>query len=293
MMELWFILTVGSAVFAGVSFFFQKVVAERGYDAVLVNMYGALLSAIILAVVTLTFADFSGWSWYLILLVTLSGGLYALNGFMRVEALRCIDTAIYLPLYKTFGPMVAIILGVVIFEERFTTFEWLGLLVSLLVPLLLISRVEKLRQRNLVRGLWWLLITAVLSAFISMVDKLGAVTFANILLFATLADFAGALAGMLMYGYRKGLRHFKREIVEETSSALLLLAVAAGTVQAASYGMVIFAYALGGPFGIVYTVHSLYILIPIVLAAIVYHEHWNVRKVLAIMLSIAALWLLQ
>ena len=55
----------------------------------------------------------------------------------------------------------------------------------------------------------------------------------------------------------------------------------------------VYAYSLGGSLGIVYTINSLYILIPITLSIMFYNEHWNLRKVTAIALSIAALWLLK
>lgn len=292
-MELWFLFTLIATGAAGFHFFFQKVVAERGYDAALANMYGALLSALILAIATWMLADFQHLTWYLVGLVVVSGGLFALNAVMRVEALRCIDTAIYLPLYKTLGPMIAIVIGVIFFNERFSSIEWFGLGLSLLVPLLLISRVEKLRQKNLMRGLFWLVITAFVSSLYAAVDKLAADTVLNVLLYATLADLAGALTSMMLYTYRKGVRHVKREVKSETTRPLLLIALASGITQALGYSMIIFAYVYGGALGIVYTIHSLYILIPIVLAAIIYHEHWNLRKALAVVLSIAALFFLH
>jgi uncharacterized membrane protein len=56
--------------------------------------------------------------------------------------------------------------------------------------------------------------------------------------------------------------------------------------------LTLLAFIYGGPLGIVYTINSLYILLPIILAIIFYGEHWNVRKAVAIILSVLALALL-
>ena len=48
-----------------------------------------------------------------------------------------------------------------------------------------------------------------------------------------------------------------------------------------------------GSLGVVYAIQSLYILIPIILSIVIYKEHWNVRKIFAIILSLAALAFLR
>jgi len=65
-----------------------------------------------------------------------------------------------------------------------------------------------------------------------------------------------------------------------------------GILQSCSFLFIMLAFA-EGTLSIVYTVQSLYILIPIILSIIIYKEHWNARKVVAIILSIAALALLK
>jgi uncharacterized membrane protein len=49
------------------------------------------------------------------------------------------------------------------------------------------------------------------------------------------------------------------------------------------------AYALGGSLSMVQTILSFYVLITIVLSIVIYHEHWDVQKALAIVLSVVAL----
>jgi len=53
--------------------------------------------------------------------------------------------------------------------------------------------------------------------------------------------------------------------------------------------LILFAYGSGGTLGLVQTIHSLYIIIPIILAIIFYNEHWNMPKAVAVLMSIVAL----
>lgn len=59
-----------------------------------------------------------------------------------------------------------------------------------------------------------------------------------------------------------------------------------------SLGLILFAYTIGGGLAVVHTILSLYIIITIVLSIIFYNEHWNLQKIAAVTLSIAALGLL-
>jgi uncharacterized membrane protein len=52
---------------------------------------------------------------------------------------------------------------------------------------------------------------------------------------------------------------------------------------------IFYAYGNGGTLGVVQTINSMYILIPIVLAIYFYKEHWNAQKMLAVVLSVVAL----
>ena len=51
----------------------------------------------------------------------------------------------------------------------------------------------------------------------------------------------------------------------------------------------LFAFSVGGTLAVVQTIHSMYILIPIVLAIIFYNEYWNLQKAAAIVLSVVSL----
>lgn len=290
-MEIWFLLAVASAVTGGVGAFTHKVAAARNANIAVLNTYSSVISATILFFCTWYFAGFS-YFWTLSTLVAFIGAFtYLFTLILKVESLKEIDSAIFFPLYKVSGPLITIILGIVLFNESFSKMEWFGLILSLLVPLMLINRSENLRQKNLLRGLYILFTASIIGAVSITFFKYGTDISQNVWLYLLVSDVFLAFSSILVL-----LRKYKSKTVKyiqsETSLESIKLFSVMGLAQFGGAATMIFAFAGGGALGIVYTINSLYILIPIVLSIIFYNEHWNLRKAIAIFLSIAALALL-
>ncbi len=159
-MELWLYLALASAVFGGVNAFTFKIAATKNANFNVLNIYASTLSASLLALCTLYFSNFD-YFWTLATVVAaLGAAMYLLTAVYKVEALKVIDSGIFFPLYKVAGPTFAIVVGLIIFGESFSTKEWAGLLLSLFIPLLLITKSEKSRQKDLRRGVQYVLVAA-------------------------------------------------------------------------------------------------------------------------------------
>jgi len=291
-MEIWFVLAVVSAVAGGSFIFTTKVAAERDYDVVLLSTVSLFVAGVGFLILTTLFSDFSGMNMYVLTMVAVNAAFYFWVGVLRHNSLRCIDTAIYYPIYKTLTPIIAIGAGIYLFHEQFTSTEWIGLILSLLVPLLLISNAEKTRQKNLYKGLRLLGVAAVFAAISAIAVKEGTNATDNILFYATLNDFGVFFTGVLTLFYANGKKPIRKRLESLKQSDFAWLLFWMSLTQIVSFGALIYAFD-NGPLGIVYTIQSLYILIPIILSIIYYNEHWNVRKVIAIILSVAALALLK
>jgi drug/metabolite transporter (DMT)-like permease len=217
------------------------------------------------------------------------GFLAAIAGVMKIYALRYIDSTIYFPLFKLLAPAIAIAAGVTLFGEEFSTIEWVGMLIGLLVPLMLITKSENGRQNNLLLGLLFVLITGVLSAVVAIMNNYavdsGMPIFVT-LLFTVLGIFCGSLS---LFCYKQGITGIIQTVAEHFNYTLLLITALRSLLIAISVGLSFYAYTVGGTLAVVQTIHSMYILIPIVLAIIFYNEHWNWQKALAIMLSVVSL----
>ena len=291
-MEPWFWAAIGAAILAGVSNFYFKTAAAKGFHAETFSFYGSIVTLILIGSAYLVFPAPLFTNPVVAIAVFLGGFLAAISVIMKVYALRYIDTTIDFPLFKLLAPAVAIVLGVTVFAEQFSTAEWIGLILGLSVPLLLINKIESQRQNNLVLGLLFVLVTGIISAFSAAINKFG--IDAGLAIVVTFAYMAlGLLAGNLFtIAWKDGVFN----VIDRIRSASSLGLVKAGTLRSVlitvSVGLTLYGYWLGGPLAIMQTIHSMYILIPIVLAIIFYNEHWNLQKAAAILLSVASLVLL-
>jgi uncharacterized membrane protein len=291
-METWFIYAVASAIFAGLHTFTQKIAVERGYSSALVNAYSTAISATLALGVIMLFYNFNG-SWKIgIALGVISGLMHMLGSVARMDSLKYIDTAIFFPLYKTAGPMFAVLLGLLIFGEAFTAREWLGIILGITVPLLLLHKSEDDRQKNLKFGLLLMLVSAMFTATSAGIAKYGVSVFETIFLFVAVSHIFGAISGWLVHVWQKKSRMYHDAKHKPMDARVILLSTLSGITQFAGFSAMMFAF-LDGSLAVVYTINSFYILIPIVLSIIIYKEHWNMRKALAIALSIAALGFLR
>jgi len=291
-MELWFVASVVGAALSGISNFTFKQAAVRGYNSELFSMYAGATSVVLVSLFLLAFPQLiTNIPWWAVL-VFLVGMLSAVSGILKVYALRYIDATIYFPLFKLLAPLLAIIAGVTLLGERFTTWEWFGMAVGLLVPLMLITKAEDNRQNNLVLGLVLVVVTGAISALAATVAKfaIDASMAATVALWYTVL---GILVGsILSIAYKTGVPKMIDLAKSESSWGLVRSAMTRSIFIATSVGLMFYAFSAGGTLAVVQTIHSMYILIPIVLAIIFYNEHWNVQKVLAIVLSVASLALL-
>lgn len=291
-METWFIFAVISIFVGGAESFTHKITAERGHDFVVLSLFASSLSIITLFTIVMLFAEIGDFSWTTLGVAALAGIIVLLATTLKVEALKSIDTAIFFPIYKVSAPLFTIVLGMIFFQEVFSVYEWIGLILSMIVPLMLVTKAEDKRQKNLKRGLLLLLIGSVATAITTALHKHGVNITPNIWYFMLLVEvFVLSSAVVAINTQHRGqvITKLKKEVTGESLGLSVLLSIWHVSVV----GLLLLAFANGGPLAIVYTINSLYILVPIVLSIIFYNEHWNARKIVAIVLSLTALGFLK
>ncbi len=293
-MELWFIYAVASALFAGLFTFLQKIAVERGYSPALMNSYSNAISSILALAVILLFFGFGG-AWKLGLLLGFFVGLtHTIGAIFRMDALKYIDTAIFFPIYKTIAPVFILLVGMLAFGEDFTTLEWIGIALGITVPLLLLHKKENSRQKNLKKGILLLLFATLFSVARSGMSKYGVDIFETVFLFMAVFQGFSAILGFGIYKLQKNGIKYIGEVTkhEVMNKQILIISFISGVAE--FFASATFLLALkGGLLGVVFTINSLYIVIPIILSIIIYKEHWNAFKVVAIVLSIVALAFLK
>ncbi len=292
-MELWFLFAIAGMLFSGLSNFIFKLAAKNNFDSEAFSLYGGVTSIILLTPVVLLFDTFYLEQPVAAGIIFVASIVAAFIGVWKVYALRFIDTTIYFPLFKLLSPLIAIMIGVSFFAESFSGKEWIGLGLGLVVPLLLINRAESQRQNNLLYGLMLVGLTGALSASVAAAHKWATDLSPNALTLTLAAGFGIVVGSWLALILKRGVVAGTQHIVQvENKRQLLIWATARSVVVSASVALVLYAYSAGGSLAVVHTIHSMYILIPIVLAIIFYNEHWNWQKATAIVLSVASLALL-
>jgi len=291
-MEIWFISAVLGAIFAGFSNFFFKVAASRGYNAEVFSLYGGL-SGTILTGSIIFFIDTSLFNFnFFTGIVLLTGMVASLANIIKVYALRHIDSTIFFPLFKLLSPALAIIFGIIWFSESFSALEWTGMIIGLIVPLLLITKVENRRQNDLKAGLILVVIISLISAVAAAMNKFAIDSDVYVMSGLFYTSFGVFLGTIITIIHKKGIGSLIKHVHDDTSFELLFYTSLRSTLTNLSFGLTLYAFSQNGTLGIVQTVHSMYILIPIVLSIIFYKEHWNLQKAIAIVLSVLSLTLL-
>ncbi len=287
-MENWIIYAILSAVAAWGYNFALKMIAERHYDTSLVTCYDYLFGSLIAGL----------WLWWYMQSNTISQeeliytSLFALGNvfffstsiFTRVESMRHIDTVIFFPLYKTFGPIMVTAVSLFFFKEVLTFKEVLGIIAGITVPLLLLTKSENRIQKNLLLGVILVVVTALLTTVSTAAAKQVMVKSFSVELFVFLSFVFGIIFTFISYYFHS--RHSHKKYV---NTWIWKFSVIVGIIHVFSF--IFFAQALVGNLAIVFTINSFSLLIPIILSIIFYWEHFNLKKWLVIALSVISILL--
>lgn len=288
MTQTIFLWTIAATVLAGIQLFVQKVIAHEGRDAALSGLMMYAISGALAAAVLLSLRQWPQ-EWIVISLFGLAAGtMHSIGNYIRIEGLKYIDTVLFFPINKVLGPLAVVIGGVWFFGDQLTLQYYIGIALSLAVPLLLLSASEHRRQNNLSLGFVFVVISTLLTSFSMLVTKEGLSHDSQIWLVLSMSQIAGTACSLGIFIKRNGL-HAKSIVAINRRDVLLgLLMGVLGFLST----ITLFHAVQGGLVSLVYVIHAHYILIPIVLSVLIYGEHINLRKTAAIVVSLLAIGLL-
>lgn len=273
-------------LFAGIFSFLLKVGAERTHAS---GVFNAVVSASSLSV-----ASFAFWwsgesiSAYVALLALINGVLFVFGSVARSDSLGFIDATLFFPIYKIVGPSLVLVASMAFFGERLSLLQSVGFGLALSVSLLLMDKKEGGRQRNLIRGVSLAVASALLISAAQVFAKVAMNAGGSAYGFATIPYAMMVLSVALPMAYT----HRSEASRVSGWRDMVGLGFVAGIFQVLGFITLLYAFR-SGPVGTVYAINSVYILIPIVLSIWYYGEHWNVRKIFAVALSIGAVVLLR
>lgn len=280
-----FLWTLAATILAGIQMFTAKIIAHGGRSSAYNGIYTYGVSGLMALVALVVWGSYPDAWLVLLVLAVISGAMHAFGQIIRIDALRYIDATIYFPLNKILGPIVVVAGGVFVFHETLTVANMIGICLSLCVPLLLLSNAEQGRQTNLKKGLIFLVVSTGLASSSMLLTKAGADIDTALLFFMSLSQLGGAVFSVYMY--RREVQ--KGDYTPNTHD--VLVGLASGTLAFVSFYALLKAYSLGS-ISLIYTIHAHYILIPIFLSVWYYKEHMDIRKFIAVVISVVAIGLL-
>ncbi len=286
-METWVFYAILSALTGGLYNFSYKVIAQRKYDTNLSATYSYVTATFLAGVYC-----FYKWSFnlsYDIFLTTLFFSFINISFFYvsvisRVESMKNIDTVIFYPLYKTFGPLIVTAVSILYFWENLSFKEAIGIAIGIMIPLMLITKTENRIQKNLKLWILLVLLTAVVTSFSSAATKMIYVIDWSPEVFLFTSLFLGTIYSLIWYQF-----HGKRNHHKYKTEWILKFSFFAWIIHV--FAFFTFIMAMSGNMAIAFTINSFSILVPIILSIIFYGEHFNMKKWMVIALSIVSILL--
>jgi len=196
--------------------------------------------------------------------------------------MRNIDTVIFYPLYKTFGPILITTFSLLFFKEYLTIKETFGIVLWICVPLMLLTKSENRIQKNLLLGVLLVLATSVLTTISTIGIKSAMFYELNVELFVFISFFLWIFISSTS---DKIHNHDSRK--KYNNSGLIWLAFLTSFIHVMWF--VAFTLAMKWNMAVGFTINSFSILIPIILSIIFYGEHFNMKKGIVIALSIVSI----
>ncbi len=282
-MDFWIISAIITIFVSGFHNFTLKIAAERNYDVSIINFYSYLIWIILVCIYVLwNFNNIDFSNIYIIWLLAFWNALFFFfSMFSRVEAMKNVDTVIFFPLYKTFGPILITFISIFFFRETLEFKEIIWIIIWISVPLLLITNSENKRQKNLLLWVILILVTSILTAVSSSISKEIMIKDFDVSLFLLINSIFGLIFSVISYKFLKK----RKKIYNE--KWVIKLSIISWFFHLLSF--LFFILALKWNLAIVFTICSFAILIPIILSVIFYKDHFDFKKWLVIALSIISI----
>lgn len=284
-MNEWFIYWIISIISTGFFSFSSKISVEKNHNPNLVTFYSSLIAAIC-SILYFIYSDWVIKNFYLEIILWITNWLfYLVTVLTRIKSLKYIDTWVYFPIYKALWPILLLIISILYLSEKFTTIQSLWILLWICVPFLLITK--KSKSKNIKKWLIYLFVW-LLAAIISWLSvKYASIYKVNILLVVVYSLFFQTIwAYYLLKKHSRTDQNFSFDKIKSVWIVTWLL-------NFIGFYSFTSAVNLSWSIWLIYVMQSLYIIIPIILSVIMYKEHFDFKKFIAILLTITSIYFMK
>jgi drug/metabolite transporter (DMT)-like permease len=279
----WFIYAILSGVFAGLYHFSVKSAAEYNHDSNQ-STYYSMISAALMAGILFIFNSKVENFIILFLFALANSIVYYISTFSRIDSLKNIQTTLYYPIYKIINSTLVFFIGFFLFNETLNIHQLGGILVGLLTLLLLIQKKENNIQKNLRKGLFYLILSVGGGIGSATIGKYISISNNNIFGFIFISCTLMVFQGIFRYNKSKHKVHSIKFVKR--------ISFLGGIASFLSYYFFLSSLQTG-KFILVYMINSFSIIIVTLLSVIIYKDHLDKRKAFALLLTLISLFLLK
>lgn len=279
-MELRILYAAISWLTAWIASFLHKITAEKWYNSYQFTWY-----------------TFLSWAFFSIILFVLSWDVlnnvlaitmiwfimwvsYTMTVISRIESLKNISTTLYFPSYKIWSTLLAFLVWVIFFTDSIKTNEIFWVIFGLLVPIVLINKTEHLNHKNMKKGISMSMISIVFAVITISMSKIINYYDLSTYFYIFVWNATWAIISLAQYN----LKHKKKKYYNNHLKKICLFNWLLLTIWS-----VFFVKALYWNLWVVYTINSFSMIIPIILSVIIYKDHLDLRKIIAIILTIISM----
>jgi len=286
-MNNWYVLSILALIFMGSQRFLYKVSAERGCSTAWTTF--SFMATVTVLSVTALFLSGSPirHTDMLFLTASVNAGSFVIGTIAHMEALKHVSAGVVYPIIRLNAALV-VLFSIFFFDDRLSVYQFIGILIALLVILVLTRHVAEEKeapQERPRRGIGFAFI-ALCAGSVAAISAKFAALYTHTLGFMAVSYFLGTV---FAFGIRNRLGHSNNA---SNPKEAFLIGLGMGLIN--FVGFYLFLGALSrGPLSIVISIVGLHFIIAIILSAIIYKERMNAQKIMGISLAVLSVFLLR
>lgn len=279
----WFLLSIVGMILYGAQNFVYKVVAEKRLNSGLV-LRSSFAAGAVFSGIFLFLGSGLEYSIDIMIFAIVQATFYLVSRYVQIESFKRLPAVVVLPISRIHFAMTAA-LGIVILKEAYTLNTILGILLFLAVMLILSGNdsSDGVKKKDFRAGIFLAIATAIFTTISEFMVKVAAMKY-DVLAFLFLSYIWLVVPAHVL--------NLRLSNGKDNKRAAQIYGFLIGVFNFASFFAVMTALK-AGPASVIFPIIGLNMLVTVFLSAIFYGEKITWLRIIALLLSLAAIVLLR
>jgi bacterial/archaeal transporter family protein len=278
----WFPFSIAATICFGIAMVLYKLPAAKNQSRFAVSFWQALITFILALTVFYSFISLTNTA--TVIYGSLWGLAFLFLSLMQMKALKQVDTNRLYPVTTSLSLVASVLVGLVLFRDIISWLQILGIIMLIAVVYLFSYKGKKIQYSKSIiiigSGIVFLSVAG------KIIHKLAADN-VDIQAFQVWQYLSATIFSLMLYTFIHR-KDFKQHIFSKAALSGLLIAVPT------FLGGYMWLIALTkGPFSLVTSIHSLYVIIAALVAYLIFKEKLTWKKLLLIVLAVVAMIIIK